>query len=81
MQRVHRSIQQKIFFRWFDGYFNMLDRTYRPYTLNLKRKVLKGFLLDRRLYRLQKETAATKVRLNYKCKVWLALLENLNQKK
>ena len=47
----------------------------------MKIKVLKGFFLEKRNNRILKETAKTKLRMNYQFKVWLALLKHLNEKR
>jgi hypothetical protein len=79
--RVQKAIRNKIFFRWFDKYFNKLEDTYYNYTRNIKIKVIKGFLLEKRNNRIKKETSMSKLRMNYQFKVWLALLKHLNEKK
>jgi hypothetical protein len=57
---VHDKIKTKIFYRWFDGYFGNLQKTYKKYTDNLKIKVFKAIFLEKRRTRIQLETAWTK---------------------
>ena len=63
--RVQKTIRSKIFFRWFDGYFNRLEDTYKTYTRNMKIKVFKGLIMEKRHRRVQNEMAHTKLKLNY----------------
>jgi hypothetical protein len=30
-QKVNKKICEKVFFRWFDGYYGSIDKTYFPY--------------------------------------------------
>lgn len=67
--------------RWFDGYFTRLEVTYYNYTRGLKKKVLKTLFYYKRLAILKNGKAQIKLRQTLYCKVWLALLEKVNETK
>ena len=79
--KIGREVKAKVYYRWFDAYFSQLEMTYLPYTRTLKRKALAGLILRRRYAYFRAGQAVNKYRHNLLCKVQLALLQNLNERK
>ena len=50
---LERRTRKKCFFRWFDGYFQKLEVTYKKYTKRLKFKAIKSFMLFARYAKLK----------------------------
>lgn len=79
--KIGREVKAKVYYRWFDAYFSQLEVTYLPYTRTLKRKALTAFILRRRYAYFRAGQATNKYCHNLLCKVQLALLQNLNERK
>ncbi|CDW89599.1 UNKNOWN [Stylonychia lemnae] len=77
-QSVAHKIRGKIFYRWFDAYYNNIESTYQIYYKTLKRKIFRYLILNKRQYLLKHSKALKLQQENLKFKGFLGFLQNLN---
>jgi hypothetical protein len=80
-RKVNKRISKKVYFRWFNAYFSRLEVSYRPYTDNLKKKVFRSLIHQKRHRWLNERHASRKHDNTLKFKGWFGLLSHLTSSK
>lgn len=76
-----RKRNAKVFYKWFDTYYSVMEQSYKPYQKNLKRRVLTVLNLNRRMVLLKLSKAQKFYQQNLKFKAFYGLLKNLNMER
>eukprot|EP00347_Sterkiella_histriomuscorum_P021700 403333067 len=78
---TNQTLSSKLFYKWFEAYYQSLERSYKHYYKTLKRKVFRWLVINKRQKVLKESKALQLLQQNLQFKGYLGFLQNLNKKK